>query len=624
VAGVARRLRSAGTLVIVAAIVAACGLVPFDGGATGSPWADVTPLETRPLVVGLCHGANQSWPERYPASYFEAQFTETDGSSTIADFWRDVSSGRFSVEGSLVLEVQLDVDNEAIAHRSEDWELCREGLDEQYDIDWDAYGGLAVFKPQAEGALVDAIDVDDALLRVRAGEHTVAADWPEPPFLLAVTRSNSTWRKLDDQVEYVRVTGAAPEDAEIVTFTVERAVSRGERDTKVKSFDAGTTVLQFSDLYGSSGRVVSQMLAAPSLVTHELGHLLGLSHTRKLSTSTRPYNDCFDVMSTVSCAPSHHFSQSLAYAGPDIEAMHGMAMTTAHLDRMGWLGEDERRSFTCGDRATYTLRALGLAGGGARQVWLPATVDIREGVVSTHLTVEHRSQEFPWDRGIPRDAVVLHLVGDDGIVYLLDDQTAGGVLGMIVGDEYALGADTDDVLDDVTIAVDAIDGLGSAEVTFTRPVEAGLDCGAGGAAGSASPPDVPWAELDPRNEYHDPVTAPPPETVAPDAARECLETPDGHRYPFPLPAGATYVGVRDLGFAHRYRVPSYDAALLHLQESIEADTDHSLIDTPGISRIGDLRDEGFTLVGRCYDLAGGFSLLEQEDGSVTLDVLDLG
>ncbi len=437
-----------------------------------SPWADSTPGETSPLVVAMCHGANQTWPANLDASYFEAQFTETTGSSTIADYWRDISRGRFSIEGSIVLDVQLDVPRDDIGDRDDkDWAQCRDGLDEQYDIDWDVYSGPVVLKPQTLGRTIDPIDEDDTEIRVGTEGHSVAADWPTPPFTAVVTTTGSLWPNGNTVFENVQVTAVSVDGDNTATFTVERGHTGGYKDraSTPAAFPENTQIVDVSEIFGSPGRLSISAHTHPSTINHELGHFLGWNHSRRLSTAAADYGDCFDIMSAASCWSTHYFEMSMDYAGRDAEMVHGLGMTSIYLDRKDWIDDEERETSSC-ETTTYQLRALGLDGSGLYQVRVPVATSISGAVTSEYLTIELRSQQFAWDRGIPSDAVVLHLRGDDGYAYLVDDDSAGRRSGMAAGDRYEIGGSPNDPEDGWIIVVDEINaGEGTAEISLTAP-----------------------------------------------------------------------------------------------------------------------------------------------------------
>jgi len=478
-----------------------------------SPWADSTPVENAPLVVVLCHGANQAWPANLDASYFEAQFTETTGSSTVADYWRDISHGRFSIEGSLVIDVQLDVPRDEVGDRADDdWKKCRDGLDEQYDIDWDRYLGAVVFKPQTLGRTIDAIDEDDTEIRVRTERHSVAEDWPTPPFTAVVTTSGSLWPnpKTNTVFENVQVTAVSVDGDNTVTFTVERGHTGGYKDraSTPTAFAENTRIRDVSDIRGQSGEFVVSAHMAPSVINHELGHFFGWKHSRKLSTAASDYGDCFDIMSAMSC--TRVFDMSVEYAGRDAELAHGLGMTSIYLDRKDWIDVDDRETFSCG-MATYQLRALGLDGSGLHQIRVPVTASIGGKTETDYLTVELRSQRFAWDRGVPSDAVVLHLRGDDGYAYLIDDADAGGTSGMVAGDRYEISG--------WILMVGDIDaGEGTAEVTVTAP-QFMADCPLGGGTSTPSTTSEPPTTTVPPTTTTVPpstTTEPPITTTEPD------------------------------------------------------------------------------------------------------------
>ncbi len=458
-----------------------------EGQGATSPWADSTPVETGPMVVVLCHGSNQSWPENLDASYFEALFTETSGSTTIADYWRDISHGKFSIEGSIVIDVQLDVDRDAIGDgNDDDWEQCRDGADERYDIDWDAYVGTAVFKPQTHGVLVYDIGEDDTELVVSMNNHSVMADWSTPPFTLIITANDngSLWANPDTNIENVLVT-AASVDGDLVTFTGRRGQSEGYADGEIppKGFKAGTQVRDNSEIQGFPGGLAVSAQLEPVGIVHEMGHLLGWSHSRWLGTAEAGYNDCFDIMSAESCVYTFPLPSLWADGA---EQTHGLGMTSSNLDVKGWIDDDDRELYECGEE-TFSLKALGLDGPGLHQVRVPVSDEIRDGVKSEYLTIELRSQRFPWDRGIEYDAIVVHLLGDDGIPYLVDD-APGDRKGMQAGDRYEVKGSLDDPLSGVSILVNTIDaGAGTAEVTIVPSEKvAEAKCGPAGASASST------------------------------------------------------------------------------------------------------------------------------------------
>lgn len=472
-------------IVTAAAIVIARGDLPFAEGdpepwAT-SAWAGSEPVENQPLVVVLCHGSNQTWPANLDAAYFEAQFRETGGSWTIADYWRDISHGRFSIDGTLVVDVQLDVPRDEIGDRSDDdWEKCRDGLNDQHDIEWDRYDGPVVVKPQTLGTIVDAIDETATEIRVRTESPSAPEDWSTPPFDAVLTTSGSLWGSGSTVFENVRVTALA-RDGDIVTFTVERGQTGGYKDraTSASPFPADTQIRDVSEIVGSLGQLSISAHMDPATFNHELGHFFGWPHSRLLSTPTTDYGDCFDVMSARSCFSTHYFDLSLEYAGRPEVLTHGLGMTSGYLDRRGWIADEDRLDIPCGGPITSELKALGLPGEGYHQLRVRLGGGIGAGVSSEYVTVELRSRRFAWDRGIPADAVVLHHVGTDGYAYLIDN-APGGLDGMVAGDGFELAG--------WTIAVDSVDGRGGAVVTVVPPESRGADeCVSGG---TASEPEV--------------------------------------------------------------------------------------------------------------------------------------
>ncbi|HKJ54958.1 MAG TPA: Ig-like domain-containing protein, partial [Nitriliruptoraceae bacterium] len=442
-------------------------------------------VENEPVVVLLCHGNNQAWPENMNESYFEDLFTETAASESIADYWRDISQGELSIDNSVVVDVEVPVSRDAIGDRDDDdYEQCRDAAIDQ-GLDMTGYAGLIVFKPQTEGRTVDAIDTDDTTIRVDTRGPSVVADWPSPPFSLVLTTSGSLWNTDGGPIENVLVTAASVDASGIATFTVERGHDDGYRSGSWDPSDwpANTIVKDVVDIYGRTGTLVVPAATSPTIIAHEFGHFLGFAHSRVLSTATTDYGDCFDIMSAASC-PSYYFNSSFDFPGGSISQDNGPGMTAILLDREGWLPAADIATFSAPscDQQTFALRGLGLAGSALQEVRVPVTsqisVDDEDGTVVTsdYLSIELRSRMFPWDQDFPRDAFVLHLKGDDGRAYLVDDVDAGGQRGMVADDTFLFGDDTSDPSDDRYIYVNDIDATaGTGEITIgTCPLQSDL------------------------------------------------------------------------------------------------------------------------------------------------------
>ena len=464
--------------------------------AAAGPAGASSHVEEKPLVVALCHGSNQPWPQNFPTSHFDDMFSETSGSSTVADYWRDISHGRFSIDGTLVLDVQLAVDNDAIGDRDQgDFRKCKEGVNDVLGgTDWqDDYAGPVVFKPQTEGRTVNAITSDptDDTLQVQAAAPSVMDDWPAPPFTLVLTRTGTLWRNAFDNIENTTVTAVDKDPTtNTVTFTLDRAPQEGYRHRdevdsdgdpdpfpSVKAWPAGTIVKTISDVYGSKNRTaVVSADTSPSVINQELGHFFGYGHSRKLSTATSGYGNCFDVMSTLTCT-GHYFqvpydypAEVNNYPAGTLDQFNGPGMVSPFLDLNGWVAAADRTVFdpTACTQQTFPMRALGLDGSDLHQVRMPVGQEIRSGVTSEYLAVELRSKQFHWDQGIPRDAFVLNLQGDDDLPYLVDDAGAGGTSGMAVGTYHVFDPGTpSDASDDRFLFANSIDDAdGTGEMTL--------------------------------------------------------------------------------------------------------------------------------------------------------------
>ena len=129
-----------------------------------------------------------------------------------------------------------------------------------------------------------------------------AANFPTTPFLLSIDDGSLP---NNGNAETVNVTGISG-----TTFTIVRA----QGGTTAKAHAAGATVNVPGDLFGfgqrsvtlngntyTLGGVVGAQDIPLSVFTHEMGHGFDFNHSRALSNSTSDYNDCYDIMSAISC-----------------------------------------------------------------------------------------------------------------------------------------------------------------------------------------------------------------------------------------------------------------------------------------------------------------------------------
>ncbi|MFI7634947.1 choice-of-anchor P family protein [Nonomuraea sp. NPDC049400] len=248
--------------------------------------------------------------------------------------------------------------------------------------------------------------------------------------------------------------------------------------------------------YPALGRMAAEEDQALSGILHETGHSFGLDHSRKLSTSTSHYNDKYDVMSCFGCytTPKHSYQGD---GGPGLNAVM--------LEIAQWLPPNRVSTFDNNQcrQQTYTMAALNHPeAGGPLELRIPASVSIPNAAdasgqttsttTSDYYTVELRSKSG-WDQGIPQDAFVLHLKGQDNISYWVD--AAGG---MTAGKVYA------DAAQKAYVAVNSIDPTPASTGVVTL-----ASCKINAKLAYSGPTS---------GDYHDPVTLTADLAVDPSAA----------------------------------------------------------------------------------------------------------
>lgn len=444
--------RLARRLMLAALAAAALGVVvPSSASAlTGA----------RPFVVVLCNFSNQTAQPQQP-SYYQQMFT-TAGNGTLnaVEYFRDVSYGNVDLSGTVVrgwYTLGVTRDEWAAMSRVERWRRCAELA--KPDVNFSNFAAALVVFPEADTTVPGAVDATQTSIAVADVDN-----FPTPPFNIQLTDGS------EGNDETVRVTAISG-----TTLTV----TRGAGGTTAKAHAAGARMIVPGDLVGfgpaprnlggttyTLGGLVGAHDIGLSVFTHEMGHALDMDHSRKLSTSTADYNDCFDLMSVISCI--HGFTGAgTEYGGSTFGGTtKGPGMNAVTLGTAGWMPAARSRMHSTCAGGTYTLAALGHPEApGDLQVKLPASRVIATPAGGT-TTAQHYSVEFRhksrWDRGIPRHAVLVHLRGADNYSYWVDS-APGGTQGMTVGDEYV------DAGQNTYVAVNAIDSAAqTAQVSVSQ------------------------------------------------------------------------------------------------------------------------------------------------------------
>ena len=321
---------------------------------------------SHPVVVVLCNFSDET-QQPFTPSYFEHMFSDAGaGELGALDFWHDVSYGNFSVSGTVVkgwYTLAITRDTWAGYGRSQKWSSCAEAAEPF--VNFNNFTDAIVVFPEATTTTTAAIDASVTTLTVSSTTVGDAANFPTPPFLMSIDDGSLP---NGGNAETVNVTGISG-----TTFTIQRA----QGGTTAKSHAAGATVNVPGDLFGfgqrsvtlngntyTLGGVVGAHDIPLSVFTHEMGHGFDFNHSRALSNSTNDYNDCYDIMSAISCiyaftGAGTTFGGS-TFGGTD----KGPALNAVQLDLQGWIPGGRETSFDGNAlTASGTAATLERAGG---------------------------------------------------------------------------------------------------------------------------------------------------------------------------------------------------------------------------------------------------------------------
>ena len=429
---------------------------------------------THPVVVALCNFNNET-VQPNPPSYFEHMFSNAGaGELGALDYWNDVSYGNFSVSGTVVkgwYTLPISRDTWAGYGRSQKWSSCAEAAEPFVNLN--NFTDVIVVFPEATTTTTAAINTSVTTLTAASTTVGDAANFPTTPFLMSIDDGSLP---NNGNSETVNVTGISG-----TTFTIVRA----QGGTTAKAHAAGATIIVGGDLFGfgqravtlngnnyTLGGVVGAHDIPLSVFTHEMGHGFNFNHSRALSNSTNDYNDCFDIMSAISCIYSFTGAGTVFGGSTFGGNAKGPGLNAVQLDLQGWIPGGRETTFNNGSctQTTYAMAALNHpAASGFQELRIPAGVVIpipaSEGssATSDYYTVELRSKTG-WDRGIPADAFVLHLEANSRSYWV--DQFGGQPVGhggsLWAGDEHV------DAAHKAYVAVNSIDPS-----TFTGVVTLG-------------------------------------------------------------------------------------------------------------------------------------------------------
>ena len=367
------------------------------------------------------------------------------------DYWRDVSYGQFSISGTVVkgwYTLGITRDTWAGYSRSQKWSSCAAAA--KPHVNYANYVAAIVVFPEAASTTTAALNTAATSVTVASTTTGDGANFPTPPFQLVIDDGST------GNAETVTVTAVSG-----TTFTVTRSASP-------MSHAGGAQAIVPGDLFGfgpgsvtlggdtfTLGGVVAAHDIPLNVYTHEMGHGFGFNHSRALTQSTTDYNDCFDIMSALTCVYSFTGAGTTFGGSTFGGTAKGPGLNAVQVDIQGWIASGRKVTFnnaTC-NQTTYAMAALNHPEvTGNLAIKIPATVSIAvpasEGSPKTSdfYYLELRSKTG-WDRGIPADAFVLHLHAA-GRTYWVD--TAGTAGSLRNGAQFA------DAAENVYLAVNRI------------------------------------------------------------------------------------------------------------------------------------------------------------------------
>jgi M6 family metalloprotease-like protein len=194
--------------------------------------------------------------------------------------------------------------------------------------------------------------------------------------------------------------------------------------------------------YNSLGQMLSEEDQQFNGILHESGHALRVNHSRTLSQqpSQDDYGDVYDVMSCLGCRGT--------YSPWGVRNLGGPGLNVVQLDTAGWI--PAARNVTV-DNSSCQQRTVQMAAlnhpeaAGYLEAQIPAAIQIKK--IGTSTTTDHYAFELRetngWDAGILGDTILVHLHGQDGYSYWVDQSglagtyisSSGGTV-LRAGDEY--------------------------------------------------------------------------------------------------------------------------------------------------------------------------------------------
>ncbi len=240
------------------------------------------------------------------------------------------------------------------------------------------------------------------------------------------------------------------------------AVLTNQADQQEDLFGGGPPTTINGTTYPNLGRMDAEEDQQFNGILHESAHLLRMEHSRTLSQ--RPgqddYGDRWDIGSCLGCwgTSSPYGLNSAQGAGP--------GSNVVQRDTAGWVAANRKTELDNGGSCTQkTVQLAALnhpEANGFLMAKIPASIFIQK--ISTSTTTDYYAVEFReksgWDAGIPGDTVLLHLHGQDGYSYLVDQSGlpgAGSYFRSFIVPQMRSGAEYVDATNKAYIAVNRID-----------------------------------------------------------------------------------------------------------------------------------------------------------------------
>jgi hypothetical protein len=416
--------------VLLAAVLAVALSTSADVAAIGgsTPWA-----------VILCKFRDHP-EEPMPRQFFRNFFTaDGAGQGGMFDYWRDVSYGSIDLAGSNVFGWYTMPFSVADQERSagDGQVMSGSNIVQSASLNFQTsdVGKLIGVRDYADRVVVDGWNGARILSILDA--HTVTVSSPALASVnpAKVNVFKGRWQYTQDCLDTAAQNGVSLFGFYQVAVMINAAL------------DSGNT----------GGRVILDPPAwSVWYAAHEMGHGYGLPHANSIMKGA--YGDNFDAMGAGFAAAGN-----FGLITPGLNALY--------LDRLGWLPPSRVASFNgIGDSSfpwskTITLAALNH----------PAA----DGYLALRLTANGRTVTFEfrsksgWDRGIPQDSVLVHLLDSDGSS-LLDD--SGGGYGS--GTNYQM-ADMN-----YNVHVDSIDSAAATATLTMSPVHSDYSGGGAGGCGA--------------------------------------------------------------------------------------------------------------------------------------------